>query len=185
MILANNGIEDINVLKEVNFRELKELNFLHNNIGDIDSLGANSIKFGELKKLNLEKNKIKNIKAPENAKFKENLIELNLKNNVIKDISALANFKTLKILKLGNNKISDIDKLSELKDNLEELYLANNKNLKNIEIFSNIKFEKLKILTLVNIGKPMGKNACYDIKKNQPENLNLQTSSGQSNTQGS
>ena len=185
LLLDNNGIEDINVLKEVNFRELKELNFCHNNIGDIDSLGANSIKFGELKKLILGNNKIKNIKALENAKFKENLIELNLKNNVIKDISALANFKTLKILKLGKNKISDIDKLSELKDNLEELYLGNNMNLKNIEIFSNIKFEKLKKLTLGNIGKPMNKNACYAIKKNQPENLILQPSFGQSNTQGS
>ena len=81
MNLFKNGIENINVLKEVNFRKLKELNFFNNSIKDIDSLGSNLIKFDDLKILTLGKNNIQNIDSLENAKFKENLIEINLRNN--------------------------------------------------------------------------------------------------------
>ena len=184
--LFKNGIENINVLKEVNFRKLKELNFFNNSIKDIDSLGSNQIKFDELKILTLGKNSIQNIDSLENAKFKENLIEINLRNNKIEDISALDKYKSLKILRLGGNKISDINILSNFKDNLEEIYLGDNKNLKNVDVFINNKFDKLKELTLVRIGKEMDFKTCYSIKSKQPNGLHLHPDKTQniSNTQG-
>ena len=171
--LDNNGIENIDFLKEVKFKELKELNLFKNNIGDIEALGSKSIKFDKLEILTLGKNNIKNINDLENAKFKENLIELNLRNNGIKEIKALAKFKGLKILKLSGTKISDIRILGDLKNHLEELYLGENSNLKNIEIFKDDTFDKLKELNLEKIGKNIDSNTFYEIKSRQPEGLNL------------
>ena len=113
------------------------------------------------------------------------MIEINLRNNKIEDISALDKYKSLKILRLGGNKISDINILSNFKDNLEEIYLGDNKNLKNVDVFINNKFEKLKELTLVRIGKEMDFNTCYSIKSKQPKELHLHPDKTQNlSTQG-
>ena len=80
-------------------------------------------------------------------------MEINLKNNQIKDISALDQFNGLKILKLSGNQISDISILNNFKDNLEEIYLTDNKTLKSVDVFINNRFAKLKKLTLQELVK--------------------------------
>ena len=52
---------NINILENVNFKELKELNLYHNNISDIKVL--EKVKFNKLEKLNLRVNNISNISS--------------------------------------------------------------------------------------------------------------------------
>ena len=51
-----NQISDINILENVNFTELKELNLSYNNISEIKVL--EKVKFNKLEKLDLSGNKI-------------------------------------------------------------------------------------------------------------------------------
>ena len=130
--LERNKISNIDFLKNVNFKELKELNLYWNKISDIKVL--EEVKFEKLKKLNLGRNKISNINILEKTKFKE-LKELKLNWNGISDIKVLekVKIKKLEILDLNLNKISNIDCLENANfKELKELYLNEN-------IISNIK----------------------------------------------
>ena len=102
---SNNIISDIKVLENVNFKELKELDLSENQISDIKVL--ENVNFKELKKLYLKQNQISDIKVFENVNFKE-LKVLDLSWNKISDIKVLenVNFKELKILYLDGNPIN-------------------------------------------------------------------------------
>jgi len=145
--LGNKGLKD---LSEINFKELKKLNLIDNNISDIKIL--EKVKFNNIEELYLSRNKIKDIGILEKVNLKnlkilylnENKIsditvfekvifskleELNLSWNEITDIKVLekVNFRDLKILDLSDNDISDIIVFERVKFNkLEELNLSNN-----------------------------------------------------------
>ena len=109
------GNKELEILKNVNFKELQKLDLRHNAISDIKVL--ENVNFKELQKLDLRVNKISDIKVLENVNFKELKI-LDLSYNKISDIKVLenVNFKELKTLYLNGNPI-DYD--STLKENLK------------------------------------------------------------------
>ena len=122
LYLSGNKISDIKVLENVNFQELKELDLSYNKISDIKVL--ENVNFKELQKLYLNYNKISDIKVLENVYFK-GLKELNLSGNKILDIKVLenANFKELKELDLSYNNIDNNSTIiKHLKSKIENFY---------------------------------------------------------------
>ena len=97
--------------------------------------------------------------------FKE-LKQLNLGDNKISDINALekAKFEKLEILSLGNNGLSDINILEKVNfKELKKLDLYSN-DISDISVLEKVKFEKLEILNL-------DENQLYDV--NILENVNF------------
>jgi len=138
---------DINILEKVDFKNLKVLNLINNEISNINIL--EKVNFIELSKLNLSFNKISDIKVFEKVNFRE-LKELNLSNNRIFDINILGkvNFKKLNKLNLMCNEISDINILGKVNfKELEELYLGVNE-ISNINILGKVNFKNLTLLDL-------------------------------------
>ena len=88
--------------------DIKELDLEYKNIGKEKLELLKNVNFKELEKLNLSSNKISDIKVLENVNFKE-LKELNLSYNKISDIKVLENvkFKELEVLDLSYNKIDN------------------------------------------------------------------------------
>jgi len=119
--LGDAGLED---LCKIEFKELKELILNNNNISDINIL--KSAKFNKLEILDLSQNKISDINALEKVNFKE-LKQLYLGFNNITDIQQFELFKfdKLEALLLNNNKIdknknaSTISKLKSKIGNFE------------------------------------------------------------------
>ena len=161
----------INILENVSFKNLKELNSSSDEILSISSLekidskrleildlSSNEIRditilekvcFIKLKELNLSHNKISYIGVFQKVKF-EKLEKLFLNGNELRDINGLeeANFKQLKELNLSHNKISDIGVLEKVKfDKLEKLDLSKNR-ISNINNLENANFIQLKELNL-------------------------------------
>ena len=135
------------LLKNVDFKELKELYLSNNYISNIIQL--EKVKFDELEKLFLNDNEISNIKVLEMCNFGK-LKELNLSNNYIANIEVLAlvKFDNLEKLKLNNNKITDIKALEKCNfKKLKEIYLNNNK-ITGINTLENWNFKNLKILNV-------------------------------------
>ena len=161
----------INILENVSFKNLKELNSSSDEISSISSLekmdskrleildlSCNKIRditilekvgFTKLKELNLSHNQISYIGVFQKVKF-EKLEKLFLNGNELRDINGLeqANFIQLKELNLSHNKISDIGVLEKVRfDKLEKLDLSKNK-ISNINSLENANFIELKELNL-------------------------------------
>ena len=87
--------------------DIKELYLKYKNVGTKELEILKNVNFKELQKLDLSNNKISDIKVLENVNFKE-LKELDLSYNEISDIKVLenVNFKELKILYLDGNPIN-------------------------------------------------------------------------------
>ena len=118
--LKGNKISNLDILVNVNFKGLKELDLSYNNISDIGLL--ENLKLEKLEKLNLGRNNISNIYILESVNFKE-LKELNLSANNISYICILK-FEKLEILNLERNIILNIGSLENVnfkKLNLKEL----------------------------------------------------------------
>ena len=84
--LGINNISNIDVLENLNFKELKSLDLYNNKISDIKVL--EKVKLEKLEKLNLSENNISNIDVLENMNFKK-LKELYLFRNKISVIKVL------------------------------------------------------------------------------------------------
>lgn len=148
LILEENNISDINILKSNNFgNSLTALDLSSNQIISIDVLSI--LNFPLLNYLYLNNNKIQNIDILCQVNL-PNLTELNLSSNKINSIEILikTNFPLLNDLNLSNNEICSIDILSEVKfPELKSLVLNNNK-IKSIDVFIRVDFPKLKELKL-------------------------------------
>ena len=93
---GNENISDYNILKKVNFKELKELYLCNNNISDISFL--ENLKFEKLELLHLSGNEnISNYDILKKIDF-EQLKELYLDDKNIPDISVLGDVKDKIIL---------------------------------------------------------------------------------------
>ena len=141
------GNEEIEDLKNIYFKELKQLYLYFNNISDINVLAK--VDFKELQVLYLDYNKISDINILEKVCFKD-LKVLYLYDNNITDIKVLekVKFEKLEILFLSNNKISDINILEKVNfKELKELYLDDN-NISDIKVLEKANFNKLEILNL-------------------------------------
>jgi len=142
-------ISDIKVLEEVNFIKLQTLNLSSNKISDIKVL--ENVNFKKLLVLDLNDNNISDIKVLEKVNFKE-LQTLDLSYNEISDIKVLekVNFKELQTLDLNYNEISDIKVLENVNfKELRKLDLSNNL-ITDIKVLKKVNFKKLKELNLIN-----------------------------------
>jgi len=72
---------------------------------------------------------------------------LSLSTNVIDRIQPLPGLKKLKILSLGRNLIKKVEKLDDVKDSLEELWISYN-NIEKLDGFANL--HNLKVLYMSN-----------------------------------
>ena len=147
LYISNNMVFNINLLKQINFNELKILHLNGNNISNIKVLG--SVKLRELNELNLDWNEIDDISILENVNFKELKI-LSFYHNKISNIKVLerVQFIKLNILDLGDNKITNINILENVNfKELKKLYLNNN-IISDIKVLERVKFEKLNLLDL-------------------------------------
>ena len=153
--LGNQGLEK---LSKNDFKEIKVLYLMNNNISDITSLG--NMNFNQLTVLDLSFNQISDITVLENEKFKE-LKELNLGGNKIYDIRPLENakFEKLENLYLNNNDISDIRPLAYMNfKDLKVLDLCFNQ-IYDLAVFEYTNFTELKLLDLSNNRINQDKNA--------------------------
>ncbi|KAI3660947.1 hypothetical protein MP638_004723 [Amoeboaphelidium occidentale] len=134
-------------------KELEELDLYDNRLDSIDPLcNSNNLKEddddeGCLRVLDLSFNLLKSIESLGNAFYCRNTLqELYLCQNKISSISscALQNFKRLKVLELGANRLSRIEGLENLQE-LEELYLGKNK-ISKLEGLDSLK--KLRVLSI-------------------------------------
>ncbi|AZR72907.1 hypothetical protein BBF96_05585 [Anoxybacter fermentans] len=124
------SVMEIKSLKGIeNLTALTRLNLSRTGISDISNLSG----LTNLKYLYLSYNEIKDITVLSNLK---NLQEVNLSNNQINNVDDLVWLagKSLTVLNLGGNLISDIQKLSKL-TTLEKLMLNNN-NISDISALS-------------------------------------------------
>ena len=140
----NIGNIELNLLTEVEFNNLEEINLSHNNISDIEPLK----KFKNLKNIDLSFNKINDIKALKKISENNNKIEkINLNNNLIKNIDILKEniFPYIIEINLDNNNIIQKD-LEEIKMIILNKSFMDNK-LNKITILYKIKnkFKKLKL----------------------------------------
>ena len=109
--------------------DITELNLKNKNLGNVILEYLKNIDFKELKELYLSENKISDIKALERVKY-EKLETLDLNSNQISDINVVKkiNCKELKVLILYKNNISEIGVLEKVKfGKLERLDLSINK----------------------------------------------------------
>jgi len=123
--LSWNNILDIKVLEKVKFNKLEKLNLRGNEISDNINILEN-VDFKELKELDLSENNISDIKVLEKVKFNRLEILILGGNEISNNINILENvdFKELKELDLSENNISDIKVLEKVKFNkLEKFYL--------------------------------------------------------------
>ena len=106
----NVGNIELNLLSEVGFKNLKEINLSKNNISDIEPI--KNFKTTKLQKIDLSSNKIKDVNALKPVLDKNKDIEsIKLNNNLIKDISIFKEnkFSQLKEINLDNNRILEKD----------------------------------------------------------------------------
>jgi phospholipase D1/2 len=173
--MSSNQIKDISGIQEK--IGLNCLNLSYNQIDNIDLLSN----LTNLVYLNLQGNKtIKNIKALENMK---ELTIVSLANNIIEDVEPLKNLNCLRDVSLRNNKIQKISSISHLskmenfridlfgnnglmdgyklvigRDNVENIYFDDKKDLVlNFEIQNEI-FKKIKTKILLIGEEGMGKS---------------------------
>ena len=131
--------------------QIEKLDLFWKKLENIDLLYE--IEFPNLKKIDLKWNKISNINGLEKAKF-EKLEELYIdslgSDKKISDINVLkkVNFKHLKKLRISTNSISDISVLEKV--NFRELNYLNleSNNILDINVLDRVKFEKLEVLIL-------------------------------------
>ena len=119
LYVSRTGIKDYSFIK--NIPTLEGIDFSENDIQDISFLKD----YPNLKLVSAAGNNIENIDVLKNL---TNLESLNLDNNKIKDISALKDLNHLRAVSLENNNITKLDALSS-KDELERLFLSNNSGL--------------------------------------------------------
>ena len=119
LYVSRTGIKDYSFIK--NIPTLEGIDFSENDIQDISFLKD----YPNLKLVSAAGNNIENIDVLKNL---TNLESLNLDNNKIKDISALKDLNHLRAVSIENNNITKLDALSS-KDELERLFLSNNSGL--------------------------------------------------------
>ena len=119
LYVSRTGIKDYSFIK--NIPTLEGIDFSENDIQDISFLKD----YPNLKLVSAAGNNIENIDVLKNL---TNLESLNLDNNKIKDISALKDLNHLRAVSLENNNITKLDALSS-KNELERLFLSNNSGL--------------------------------------------------------
>lgn len=111
LLLSDNTISDISVLKNMPELEVVELRRLYGSspggIADISALSG----LRSLRSLNLSSNSVSDLTPLASCTA---LTELHLNGNKISDISALASLSSLTVLSLGYNDISDLSPLSGL-----------------------------------------------------------------------
>ena len=131
----NIGNLELNLLSEVEFKNLEEINLSNNKISNITPIKN----FKSLKKIDLSSNKIKDIKAlKEISKNNKNLENINLSNNSIKDVEILKEniFPCLIEVNLDKNNIikKDIEEIIKILNTNKEIKRMNkdfsNMNLK-------------------------------------------------------
>jgi Leucine-rich repeat (LRR) protein len=140
----------------VNFTNLKILSLIDCKIHNLFFLSSPPL--NSLKILNLQKNlisffvdlnllKLEELDLSYNN-FNRNMMSGDDNNNIKK--SLYINLPSLKKLNLSNNKIDDINLLSQFKiDSLKELKLNNNE-IENITVLNNVPFRKLRTINLIN-----------------------------------
>ena len=144
---SGNRITDIYPLINLNLSELENLILFYNYIKDINIFSL--INLINLKKLDLSSNEISNIDVMENMNC-YNLQKLLLSTNNINNILVLSkvHFENLKELHLSNNKIQNIDVLDKVFfPQINYLDLSNN-NIENINILKKTFFPSLECLNL-------------------------------------
>ena len=147
--------ENIKLISQIKFNNLKEINLSENEIANIDLLNNISLPFLEL--LNLSFNKITNIEPLGQINSKK-LKYLFIQNNQIEDFQVFfdydSNFKSLHILRLEENKI---DEDSDTFKNLEQKYkdiVISRSYVDKIKQKYNIEYnENVKELKINNIGE--------------------------------
>ena len=122
--------DDLKIMAQIPFRNLRFLSLENNSISRIDCLEHNN--FENLIILNLNNNGIEDISILENVKFLDSIQALFLRSNAIKDISIFkkCKFPSLRQLDLRNNVIEDLlpfEKMNENLENLQSLLLKGNK----------------------------------------------------------
>ena len=145
--LENNGINNINDLKNLKLDNLQSLELFNNNINDIEIL--QNLNMNKIVDLDLEKNNISSIDILGKCKF-ENITFLGLANNPISDISVLAKVKFINLqrLDLYNMLLNNINIFKNCNfPNLTDLELFGNK-INDINILAECNFPKLYILGL-------------------------------------
>ena len=148
----NNDINNkiLNNILKFKFDNFKDINLSSNSLEKLDFLYG--FKLENLEKLILSDCPINDISILSEMSFKS-LIELKITKGNISQIDSLANIKctSLKILDLSQNNIENINVLNScsFNKNLIEIYLSNNK-IKDISVFNNKIFCKLKTLFLNN-----------------------------------
>ena len=106
----NVGNIELNLLSEVGFKNLKEINLSKNNISDIEPI--KNFKTTHLQKIDLSSNKIKDINTLKTVLDNNKDIQsIKLNNNLIKDITIFKDnkFSQLKEINLDNNRILEKD----------------------------------------------------------------------------
>lgn len=155
--MRQNLLESLVGIPSLILKELEELDLYDNRLDSIDPLCFIDLKEQEeaeeeetdgcLRVLDLSFNLLKSIESLGNAFYCRNTLqELYLCQNKISSVSvaALGNFKRLKVLELGANRLSRIEGLEELEE-LEELYLGKNK-ISKLEGLDSLK--KLRVLSI-------------------------------------
>ena len=181
--IITNNFYDLSILKKCsykNFQFLEILRLQENNIDDIKVLSE--IEFPNLRELNLSKNRLNDncIEHLKNFKIKKCIKELNVYDNNIKNpefFSIMKDFKQLEVLFVGHNKFENrfdaesyefpdtlkkvgltigvfsnesIEAIKKFKfKNLETLYLKGN-GFKNLEFIKDLQCDKLENIWLRN-----------------------------------
>ena len=167
--LNNKNIDNLtlNLLSEIEFKNLKEINLSNNIISDISPLK----KFRNLKIINLSKNKISNIDLlKEISKNNKEIENLNLSHNSINNVDILKKniFPEIKEINLDQNNLlqKDIDEIKSIimdKNNI-------NCNNKNYDINIDDELAKSgKVFIFKNKRKKINENLRYNIIPNKED----------------
>lgn len=141
------GNEGLELLSNIKFNLIEELNLNYNKINDIKMISKMNL--SQMTKLDISHNKIKEINEFKKCNLCQ-LVELKMGFNEINNIDVFekCNLPNLKLLYLTNNNISNIEVLDKCNFILlNELYLSNNQ-IEDINIFSNCNFPHLQKLGL-------------------------------------
>ena len=143
--LSNKNLSnmELNLISEIKFKNLEEINISHNNLSDIAPLK----KFTKIKKIDLSFNKIKDITVfKEISKNNKEIEIINLSHNSIKNVDILKEenlFPCIIEINLDNNNISKKD-IKEIKN----IILEKNKIKKKMIIKNKINNNKSKNLII-------------------------------------
>jgi len=131
--LNNKNIDNLtlNLLSDIEFKNLKEINLSNNMISDISPLK----KFKNLKKIDLSNNKIDNIDSLKEISENNKEIEcLNLSNNSIDNADILKNniFPKIQEINLDQNNLlqRDIDEIKNIKMDKNKINYSNKNKIK-------------------------------------------------------